>query len=293
MEGVDPLVVLVGKRNVKRLGKAISEEVGSTCLQRLLIVHHALDGVGGLCAVELFLVGLPAPGNRHGQHILAEIGVEVQHLLGKSLGLLGAGVHGMAFLPQKLPMAQEGPAGLLPAQHTAPLVILHRQIPVGLNDLGEMIAKQCLGGGTDAHSLFQLFIAAHGNPGTLGRKAFYMVFFLLQQAFRNQHGHIDILHAHLFEFGIHDALDVFPDCIAIGAIDEYALDGGIVNELRLFAHIGVPLGEVHLHIGDLLYFFILCHDFHPLRLVYQMYLIYYSTFVNRMPLYFQGSYAIL
>ena len=293
LEGVDTLVVLIGKGDVKCLGEAIAEVVGSTCLQSLLIMHHALDGVGGLGAVELFLVGLLAPGNGHGQHVLAEVGIQVQHLLSESLGLLCAGVHGMTLLPQKLPMAQEGTAGLLPTQHTAPLVILHRQIPMGLNDLCEMIAEQRLRGGTDAHSLFQFFVAAHGNPGALGGEAFYMVLFLLQQAFRNQHGHIDILHAHLFEFGIHDALDVLPDRIAIGAVNEYALDGGIVNELRLFAHVGVPLGEVHLHVGDLLNFFILCHDFHPLRLVYQMYLIYYSTFVNRMPLFFQGFFAIL
>ena len=42
--------------------------------------------------------------------------------------------------------------------------------------------------------------------------------------------------------------------------NENALDGRIVNELCLLAHVGKPLGEVYLHIGNLCYFLFLCHN---------------------------------
>ena len=259
LEGGDLLVVLVGVGDIKGPGEAVAEIVGGAGLEGLPVVHHALDGIGGLGAVELLLVGLLAPGDGHGQHVFTEVGVDVQHLPGEVLGFLRSGVHGVAFLPQKLPVTQEGPGGLLPAQHAAPLVVLQGQIPVGLDDLGEVIAEQGLRGGTDAVALLQLLAAAHGDPGAFGSKAFHMVLLLLQQAFRNQQGHIDVLHAHFLEFLVQDVLDIFPDGVAIGPVDEHALDGRIVNQLGFFAHISEPLSKIHLHIGDLLDLLFFCH----------------------------------
>ena len=73
----------------------------------------------------------------------------------------------------------------------------------------------------------------------------------------------------LLKAGIQLLLDVFPDGIAVGTINKHALDRGIVNQLRLLAHISVPLGKVDLHIGDLFHLFliILSHSrFSPFRL---------------------------
>ena len=259
LEGVGALVVLIGEGNVKGLCKAVTEIVGSTGLECLAVVHHALHGIGCLSTVELLLIGLLAAGDRHRQHIFAEIGIQIQHLLRERLGLLGGGVHGVPFLPQKLPVAQEGATGFLPAQHAAPLVILHGQVTVGLNHLGEVVAEQRLGSGTDAVALLQLLVAAHGHPGALGSEALHMVFLLLQQALRNQHGHIHILNAHLFKFCIHNMLHILPDGITIGAINKDALHGSVVNQLRLLAHVGEPLGKIHLHVGNLLNLFIFGH----------------------------------
>ena len=86
-----------------------------------------------------------------------------------------------------------------------------------------------------------------------------MVLFLLQKALGDQHGHIDVLHAHLLKLRIHDVLNVLPDGIAIGPVNEDALYGGVVDQLCLFAHIGVPLGKIDLHIGDLLDFLFFRH----------------------------------
>ena len=233
-------------------------------LQRLAVVHHALDGVGGLGAVELLLLGLAAAGDGHGQHVLAEVRVQVQDPLGEGLGLLGGGVHGVALLPQKFPVAQEGTAALLPAQHAAPLVIAHGQIPVGLDDILEMLAEQGLGGGADAVALLQLLAAAGGDPGALGSKALHMILLLLQQALGDQHGHVDVLHAALLELRIQNVLHILPDRIAVGTVNKQTLDGGVVNELRLFAHIGEPLGKVDLHIRDLLDLLFFRHENVPL-----------------------------
>ena len=239
--------------------------MGCTGLQSLPVVHHTLDGVGCLCTVELFLVGLLTTGNRHCQYIFAEISVDIEHTLCLFLGLLGSCVHGMTFLPQEFTVAQERTAGLFPTQNAAPLIEHHRQIPVGLNGIFEILTEKGLGGRTNAVALLQLFAAAIGNPSALGSKAFHMILFLLQKALRNQHGHIHILGAGLLKLRVHNPLDVFPNRIAVRPVDKHTLNGGIVDQLCLFAHIGKPLGKVYLHIGDLFHFLIFCHNFHPLE----------------------------
>ena len=243
-------VVLAGKGDVKRLGKAVAEIVGGARLQRLAVVHHALHGIGLLGAVEFLLIGLLPLHHGHGQHVFHEVGIDVQHPLGLFPGLVGGGVHGVALLPQKLPVAQEGAGGLFPAQHAAPLVIQLGQIPVGMDDVLVMLAEQRFGGGADAQPVLQLLAAAHGDPGALGRKALHVILLLLEQGFGDQDGEIDVFVAGGLKAAIQLGLDVLPDGVAIGAIDEHALHRGIVDELGLGAHVGVPLGEVLVHGGD-------------------------------------------
>jgi len=63
----------------------------------------------------------------------------------------------------------------------------------------------------------------------------------------------------LFELGVHQALHVLPDGVAIGAQNGKALDAGILNKLRLAADVGIPLGEIVFQIGDLFYLFLFGH----------------------------------
>ena len=144
--------------------------MGGAGLEGLLVVHHALHGIGA-SRRELLLVGLAALHHRHGQVVLAEVGVDVEHPQGLLHGLLRGGVHGVALLPQELPVAQEGAAGLLPAQDGAPLVVQLGQVPVGVDDVLIVLAEQGLGGGADAVALLQLLAAAVGDPGALGGEA--------------------------------------------------------------------------------------------------------------------------
>ena len=151
----------------------------------------------------------------------------------------------------------EGAAGLLPAQDGAPLVVQLGQVPVGVDDVLIVLTEQGLGGGADAVALLQLLAAAVGDPGALGGEALHVVLFLLEQALRDEHGQVHVFVAGLLKALVQLGLDVLPEGVAVGvavgAVDEHALDGGVVDELRLPAHVGVPLGEVHLHVGDLLH----------------------------------------
>ncbi len=138
---------------------------------------------------------------------------------------------------------------------------------MGVDDVGVVLTKQRLGGGADAVAFLQFVRAAVRHPGALGGKALHMVLLLLQQALGDEHGQVYVLMPRLLELLVQEVLNVLPDGVAVGAVNEHALDAGIVDELRLFAHVGVPLGKVGLHVGDLFHlFFVLCHFYlNPFR----------------------------
>ena len=58
--------------------------------------------------------------------------------------------------------------------------------------------------------------------------------------------------AGFLEFAVHDPLHILPDGVAIGAQDGKALDGGVLHQFGLPAHVRVPLRKIDLHVGDLL-----------------------------------------
>ena len=121
-------VVLIGKGNAELLGKTVAEEVTRTGLESLLVMHHALDGVGVDCTGELFLIGLVAADNGHGQIVLAEVGIDLELMQSLLAGFRLGGVESVSLLPKELTAAQEGTGRFLPAEHGAPLIIKHGQI---------------------------------------------------------------------------------------------------------------------------------------------------------------------
>ena len=257
-------VVPAGEGHVIGTGELVAEVVAGAGLEGLVVLHHALDGIGGLGAGELLLVGLAALHHRHGQDVAAEVGVAVELLLRLGDGLLGGLMDGMALLPPELAAAQEGAGGLLPADDGAPLVIQHGQLAPGVEHLGKMIAEHGLGGGAEGQTLLQLLAAAVGDPGHLGGEALDQLALLLQQALGDQHRHCHVLMPGLLELRVHQALDVLPDGIAIGAQNHKALDAGIVHQLRLQADIRIPLGEILLHGSDRVHFsLIFGHNVQP------------------------------
>ena len=130
---------------------------------------------------------------------------------------------------------------------------------MGLQNVCEMLTEQGLGSGTDSVLLLQALATAHGDPCTLGSKALHTIFLLLQQAFGDQQRHVDILNTLLLELLVHDVLNVLPNGIAIGAVNEDTLDGRIIDQLCLLTYVGKPLGKVYLHIGNLFNFLFFCH----------------------------------
>ena len=71
------LVIAAGELNVKGFGKTVAKIMGGTRLQRLAVVHHGLDGIGGLCTGKLFLIGFFALDYRNGQRVLAQLRIDV------------------------------------------------------------------------------------------------------------------------------------------------------------------------------------------------------------------------
>ena len=261
LEGILQLVVPAGEGHVVGTGELVPEIVAGAGLEGLVVLHHGLDGVGGLGPGKLLLVGLAALHHRHGQRIPAEVGVAVQLLLRLGNGLLRRLMDGVALLPPELPGAQEGAGRLFPADDGAPLVIQHGQLPVALQYIVPVVAEHGLRGGPEGQPLLQLLAAAHGDPRHLRGEALHQLALLLQQALRDQHRHRHVDVSGLFEHPVHDALDVLPDGVAVGPQDHEALHGGVVHQLRLQADVGVPLGEVHLHGGDGFHVsLIFCHN---------------------------------
>ncbi len=121
-------VLAVGEGDVELLGKAGAEVMARAGLERLVVVHHALDGVGVYGAGELFLLGLVAADDWHGKVIFTQVGVDLK-LMQRLLACLGLGlVQSMPLLPEELSAAQEGTRCLFPAEYGAPLIVQHRKI---------------------------------------------------------------------------------------------------------------------------------------------------------------------
>ena len=259
LERILELVVAAGEGHVVGTGELIAEVVAGRALQRLAVLHHALDGVGRLGARELLLLGLAARNDGNGEDVFKEVRVALELLLGLGLGLLGGLVDGVALLPPELTAAQERARGLFPADDRAPLVVEHRELAVGLKHVVPMVAEHGLGRGAERQALLQLLAAAHRHPCDLGRKAVDQLALLLQQALGDQNGHRHVLVAGLLELTVHDALDILPDRVAVGTQDREALDAGVLDQLRLAADVGIPLGEIVLHVGDLFNLLVLCH----------------------------------
>ena len=233
--------------------------MGRRALQRLVVLHHALAGIRGFRAGKFFLLGFPTRNDGDGENVFKEVGVALELLRGLRLGLLGGLMDGVTLLPPELAAAQERTGRFLPADDGAPLVIKHRQLAVGVKHPRPVVAEHGLARGAERQRLLQLFAAALRDPCHLGREAVYQLAFLFEKAFGDQNGHRHVLVTGLFEFAVHDLLDVLPDRVAVGTQDREALHGRILHQLGFAADVGVPLRKIGFHIGDLFHHFFFRH----------------------------------
>ena len=213
-------------------------------LQGFSVLHHSFHRVGSPGAGKFFLIALLADIHRQGQHILGHLPVNLQHLQRLFLRLFCGRMDGMTLLPQELAGPQERPGCFFPPHNGAPLIIHHGQVPPGLNPLGIHRTENCLARGPNRQPFLQLLAAPLGDPGHLRGKAFHMLCLLQKQAFRNQHGEINVLRTGLLETGIHLCLDPLPDGIAIGPDNHASPHRCVITEFCLLDHVRIPLGKI-------------------------------------------------
>ena len=116
-----------------------------------------------------------------------------------------------------------------------------------MNDVCIVLTEKSLRRGSDAKSFLELFIAAVGYPRNLGSEALNVILFLFKQALGNEHRHTYILVTGCLEHTVHNVLNVFPYCIAVGSDDHTALNACILTKLSLFYNVGIPFCEILVH----------------------------------------------
>ena len=223
-------------------------------------MHHRLYRIGGLGARELFLLGFSADNRGNSHCFLIEIVVNIEHFKGFFLSLLGGGVHSVTLLPEELGGAQERTGSFFPSYNAAPLIVELGQVAVCIDDLFIVLAEKCFGCRANGKTLGELFLTADSYPSALGSKALDVVFFLLQKAFGNKHGHVNVLMACFLKASVQVGLNKLPDSVAVGADHHAALYARIVYKLGLFYYVGVPFCEINVAARNCLdHFFVACH----------------------------------
>jgi hypothetical protein len=186
----------------------------------------------------------------HREDILGDFAVHLEDVEGFLLRFLGGRVEGVALLPEELGGAQERTRHLLPAQDVAPLVEQHRQVAPRLDPLRVHRADHGLGRRADRERLFELFTAADGHPGALGREAFDVLLLALEEALRNEEREVGVLVPERLDAAIGLGLKQLPDRVTVGADHHAALDRAVVGKLGLEDDVEVPLRVVDGRRGD-------------------------------------------
>ena len=148
-------IVLVDKLHIERLCEILSQEVRSTTLQCLSILHQAFDGVSIQCTRETFISRF-YPFDYRDSHILfSEVTIHMQHFLCFRFCFLAGRMSRMTFLPQELRSTQEQTGTHLPPHNICPLVTQDRQVTIGINPIFIGTPNDGFGGRTDDQFFFQ------------------------------------------------------------------------------------------------------------------------------------------
>ncbi len=232
------------ERDVERLREILAEVVRRAGLQRAAVAHQRFDRIGPERAGKLLALALHALDDRHREHRLAHLGVEVENLqrlgLGLRLGLVGR----VPLLPEKLGRPQERTRHLLPADDVRPLIDEDRQIAPRLHPFRVHRADDRLGRRPDDELLLELLAAAVRHVGDLRRKAFDVLRFLVQEAFGNEQREVRVHVAGRLDPRIERLLNQLPDRVAVRPDDHAALDRRVVGQLRAADDVEVPAREV-------------------------------------------------
>jgi prolyl-tRNA synthetase len=124
------LVLLIDELYIERLGEVLSQEVGSTALQSLSVLHHRFDGVGVEGTGKTLVGRLHALYHGHRHVFFGKLGIYIQHLYRFFFGFLASGMCRVSFLPEEFGGTEEQTGTHFPTEHVCPLVAQDRQVAV-------------------------------------------------------------------------------------------------------------------------------------------------------------------
>ena len=229
---------------IERFGEVLTEVVRRSCLQRLVVLHHAFARVGSQRAGESLRVCLQPSDHGHRHPAFHEVAINAEHAPSFFLCLVVGCMGGVAFLPEELERAQEESRAHLPTHNVRPLIDQHRQIAIALDPLGVHRVDDRLRCRTDNQWLFQLFAAAVGDDSSLRRKSLYVLGFLVQEAFGDEEREVRVLMTRVFEHCVELVLHPLPDPVAARPDYHAAADGRVIGKLSAQHHFVVPRTEV-------------------------------------------------
>ncbi len=241
------VLVLVGERDVERLGERLAEMVGGRALHGLPVRHQGLDGRRRVRARELVVGGLLSLENGDRQQVLVHRLVLVEPHHGLVPRVVRGRVCGVALLPEELLRAEEGlRLRRLPAHDRAPLVHAQRQVAVAPHPLADVGGNDRLRGWADGEALLELLRAGLGHPRDLGVEPLDDVLLAFEVRLGDEHGEVGVLDPRIFELRVEEPLQTLPDGVGARAGDDESAHpvGAVVGQSRLLYDLGVPLAGV-------------------------------------------------
>src|SRR6266436_3739681 len=230
--------------DIEAFGKVGTEVVARTRLQRFAILHQGLDGVGAQRPSEFLILALASHDDRHGRVFFGECPVHLEHHQGTFFRFFDAAVRGMSLLPEEFRSTQKKDRAFLPAHDIVPQVDQDWQIAIALHPPGITMANDGLAGRTNGKRLFKLFAAPACHPGHLWSKSFDMLCLFLEKTTRNEQGKVGIDYPGFLEAVIHEALDIFPDGVAVWPNDHTAPHRCIISQFCFAHHLVIPLRKI-------------------------------------------------
>ena len=248
------LPFLVGEGDVKGLGKVLPEEVGSTALKGLTILHQSLDGIGLYGSSEAFVGTLYPDVDRDSEEVACEVSVDIDHTYCLFFGLLTGSVGGVPFLPEELSRAEEEARAHLPADDIRPLIAEDGEVTIGLYPALVGVPDNGLRGRTYDEFLLELCLRVDddapvraglqtvvGDDSALLSEALDVVGFLAEEALRDEEREVGIVVSCFLEHVVELALHALPYSIAVGLDDHTATHGGTFRQVSLDDEILIPL----------------------------------------------------
>src|SRR4030067_1565081 len=159
------LLIFVDKRDIKDLGKVLTQIMAGAHLQLFPIRHHGFHRCRVKGAREFFTVSLLAYEHRYRQVRFNEVLVLSQCVENFLFRFFSRCVHRVAFLPEELACSEEWFGGFgFPPNDVAPLVKLDWQVSPASNPLGERSVHYRLGCGAFGQFLFEFSMVALRYP---------------------------------------------------------------------------------------------------------------------------------